>query len=118
MVPWRRREEKKRAERVLRVWRKYWRNVDWLDSDGLIAQVMLRTRVRCSCPMCGNPRRWWGQRTRQELRADDEMAVQLDDVVLPRLPIRTRSIKVRLRVIGRGKPQFKIDTEEDVSMPL
>jgi len=22
----------------------------------------------CSCPMCGNRRRWWGERTVQELR--------------------------------------------------
>lgn len=27
-------------------------------------------RVPCSCPMCGNPRRFTGEVTRQELRAE------------------------------------------------
>jgi hypothetical protein len=30
-----------------------------------------KDRVICSCSMCGNPRRFDGQRTRQELRATD-----------------------------------------------
>jgi hypothetical protein len=31
------------------------------------------TRRICSCQMCGNPRRYWGQETIQELRADRAM---------------------------------------------
>lgn len=27
----------------------------------------------CSCQGCGNPRKWWKQKTLQEIRADSQM---------------------------------------------
>ena len=30
--------------------------------------LLLHTATRCSCWMCGNPRRYWGERTIQEIR--------------------------------------------------
>ena len=33
----------------------------------------------CSCHMCGNPRRAWGEKTRQELRAEMAARSQLED---------------------------------------
>jgi hypothetical protein len=30
--------------------------------------MMARTRKPCSGPCCGNPRKWWGERTVQERR--------------------------------------------------
>lgn len=36
-----------------------------------IGQVA-QTRKPCSCPMCGNPRKWFGQRTLQEINLEDE----------------------------------------------
>lgn len=37
-----------------------------------------KDRVQCSCPMCGNPRRWWGEKPISELRLDDQDAAQLN----------------------------------------
>ena len=31
------------------------------------------TPASCSCPMCGNPRKWFGERTVQERRAMQEV---------------------------------------------
>ena len=83
MVPWRREKGLNKARKVLRVWRGgSWAmlNGDWYADDGEIAQRLLRTRVPCSGSCCGNPRRWFGKRTRQELIADIEMQEQLDDL--------------------------------------
>lgn len=35
---------------------------------------LLHTATPCSCPMCGNPRKYFGHRTIQELRALQEPA--------------------------------------------
>ena len=62
-------EGRKRARRVLRVWRALVDapNPDFAD-DGPLEQVMRFTRVRCSGMCCGNPRRQDGTRTVQERR--------------------------------------------------
>jgi len=80
--PWRRWEGLKRARRVLRVWRNYHSdaNEGWYDHGSLQEQRLLRTRAACSCPMCGNPRRWFGEVTLQEKKADVVMAEQLQEV--------------------------------------
>lgn len=63
----RRQEGLKRAERVLRVYRAVWNYNDPMGlHDGKFAKRLIKTRVPCSCPMCGNPRRHFGQVTRQE----------------------------------------------------
>lgn len=41
-----------------------------------------RQAALCSCPMCGNPRKWFGQRTVQERRADIATRDQLREVGL------------------------------------
>lgn len=57
---------KQRAIRSLRV--------TWdLPRDELTARLIGKRavdRTPCSCSMCGNPRRYFGQATRQEQRAD------------------------------------------------
>lgn len=70
-------------------WRDFrgqWRTgpVTWEDVFALRDHFALRHYdhlARCSCWMCGNPRRFWGQRTFQERRAEDsfrrEMAERL-----------------------------------------
>jgi len=67
----RRRRDKRRMKRKAR---RVWRGVDmperWADHLAV-----------CSCPLCGNPRRHWGERTRQELIADDIERQQLEDIV-------------------------------------
>ncbi|MCK5020853.1 MAG: hypothetical protein KAS32_27780 [Candidatus Peribacteraceae bacterium] len=29
-------------------------------------------QIGCSCPLCGNPRKWRGEKTRQEIRSEQE----------------------------------------------
>ena len=48
-------------ERIKRKRRNYW--------DGRIGKYW-ETPAACSGPCCGNPRKWFGQRTVQERRAD------------------------------------------------
>lgn len=86
MNPNRRQAGINKVRRVMRVWRAGWGDPETCADDGLTAQIMLRTRVRCSGPCCGNPRRHYGQRTRQELRADDMQRVQENDILSNVLP--------------------------------
>ena len=52
----------------------------WEDIPGY-ARILLKTRAPCSCVMCGNPRRHFGAKTRQERIADEDMAEQLREWV-------------------------------------
>jgi len=81
--PWRREKGLSKARKILRVWRGgSWAmlNGDWYADDGEIAQGLFRTRTPCSGMCCGNPRKWYGERTRQELIADEDMQNQLEDI--------------------------------------
>lgn len=74
----RRHEGEKRAQRVLAVWRAS-AVVDpqMYAPNGALFEVMRYTRVRCSGPCCGNPRKWFGERTIQERKADETMKAQM-----------------------------------------
>ncbi|MDI6855135.1 MAG: hypothetical protein QME75_16205 [Deltaproteobacteria bacterium] len=58
-----------------RLWRIYFPDADWrehLTKHGVYAVCVgsyRKVRRPCSCWMCGNPRRYWGARTRQEIAA-------------------------------------------------
>lgn len=39
-----------------------------------------KTQVFCSGPCCGNPRKWFGERTIQEQKADINMKQQMEDL--------------------------------------
>jgi hypothetical protein len=67
----------KRAIRVARIRRSIFSRVgvsnpDYFDDDGIGTLKMIHTRVPCSCPMCGNPRKHFGEVTRQEKLAEIE----------------------------------------------
>ena len=83
MVPWRREAGLRKARKALRVIREryetYGSHVIY-DDDSKTAKIMLRTRQSRSGTPEGNPRRLWGDRTRQELIADIEMQEQLDEL--------------------------------------
>ena len=68
----RREKGKLRVKRVLRVMRETSSHIgiDFYSDDGDYAKRLLRTRHPCSCPMCGNPRRHFGERTLQERTID------------------------------------------------
>jgi hypothetical protein len=54
---------KAKARRVSRLWRSYY------DGDSSRAMKHADYLAVCSCSMCGNPRRWFGERTMQEKKA-------------------------------------------------
>ena len=39
-----------------------------------------KTKVPCSCWRCGNPRKWFGERTRKEIEAEIDYREQLEEV--------------------------------------
>ena len=79
----RRHEGEKRVRRVMRIFRQ---RHNWLEQrypgtytdDGELAKMMISTRVPCSCFMCGNPRRYFGEKTIQERRADEAFIAELE----------------------------------------
>lgn len=41
--------------------------------------MAVNTPCNCSCPMCGNPRRHFGDKTMAELRRDDAFRSQIEE---------------------------------------
>lgn len=64
-----------KVRRILQAWR-------WTDEVAeRYGKRTLSARKRCSCQWCGNPRRHYGQRTREERIATDryvEMVEEMD----------------------------------------
>ena len=58
----------KRARRLLRVLRSIHHSEFYADG-GEYEKRLLKTRVPCSCAMCGNPRRHFGKKTLQEKKS-------------------------------------------------
>lgn len=62
-------------ERLKSKWqRTQWKNQANANFPSLISEakqsgMFVKTRALCSCWMCGNPRKYWGLRSIQELRA-------------------------------------------------
>lgn len=44
------------------------------------AGLYIDTPKPCSCPMCGNPRKWWNEVTRQEMKSNIDFRNQLDEI--------------------------------------
>jgi hypothetical protein len=65
----RRLEGIKRARRILRVWRGIGLDIT---EDELSFKGLIHTRQPCSKCCCGNPRRLFGQFSRQEILAEQE----------------------------------------------
>lgn len=77
----RRQEGIKRARRLVRLYRSWsWFTNGIFDDDAKWEKRLIKTRVPCSCPMCGNPRRHYGERTRQEKLSLEEYLNSLPDV--------------------------------------
>ena len=56
---------------------------------------MAETRPRCSCDMCGNPRRHFAVRTRRELKGTFDAELQLEDVEVH--PSCAKNVQRRIR---------------------
>jgi hypothetical protein len=63
----RRFQELKKKQWVQKLFSKH-RARDLTDAD---VGVYAHTPALCSCYMCGNPRKWWDQKTIQEKKMDD-----------------------------------------------
>ena len=50
---------------------------DELADDPAFIGSIVTTHTRCSCPMCGNPRKWFGEPTRRERLAELDALEQL-----------------------------------------
>ena len=51
-----------------------------LATDPVWLGKMVQTPHPCSGMCCGNPRKWWGEITRQERRKADDAAEQMSDL--------------------------------------
>ncbi len=68
----RRLEGIKKARKVLRVWRGcFGKKEDYYMDGGEAEKRLIKTRVPCSCLWCGNPRKHFGQVTRQEKKVTE-----------------------------------------------
>ena len=79
----RRLEGLKRAHKLLKFYQS-WDEEDHLSKlygdQPCMEKMRIHTRVPCSCPMCGNPRRHFGSKTMQEKRADLAFNDQIDEL--------------------------------------
>ena len=58
---WRRKQEHKKKSKVIRDYHNWWG--DW---DSRSVGLKSHTPKRCSCAMCGNPRKYFNEQTMQE----------------------------------------------------
>ena len=85
--PWRREAGKRKVARILTAWRgqstvqvMQQRYGEDYSLDGRIGHSLFANQTPCSCPMCGNPRKWYRRRSYHERQADEAFAQQIADV--------------------------------------
>ena len=61
---WRRQQEEKKKRKVVKDHDKWW----WEDESPRMVGKKAHTPAMCSCHMCGNPRKYWKEKTIQERR--------------------------------------------------
>jgi hypothetical protein len=81
MRPQRREKGITKAKKVLKIWDAYSFQENYMEGfeNKTRHMTMISTRKRCSCYMCGNPRKFWNEKTMQEKKADISFREQLDD---------------------------------------
>ncbi len=75
-----RRSQSKRVEASARKKLRY-RYICWETSPDEVSQNIKRLKnnlANCSCPSCGNPRKWWKEITMQEKKAKGIFHTQLE----------------------------------------
>ena len=63
---WRRQQEEKKKRKVVKYYDKWW----WDESPRMVGKKA-HTPAMCSCYMCGNPRKYWKEKTIQEKRKEE-----------------------------------------------
>ena len=83
----RRAEGLKRVRKVLNIWKSAnsTRSVELYLPGGTLEHQMINSRAACSCPYCGNPRKYFHQRTRKEVMSDIDMQDQIKSLLISRL---------------------------------
>lgn len=71
----RRHNARRMRQRAKHVWERVWHR----DPNGQQTSRMADNVQQCSCWSCGNPRRHFGAKTRQEKRADHDRTEQMRD---------------------------------------
>jgi len=66
---WRRKQEHKKKSKVIRDYHNWWGG-DW---DSRSVGLKSHTPKRCSCAMCGNPRKYFKEQTMQERKASSKI---------------------------------------------
>jgi hypothetical protein len=72
-----------------RVYHEEWLNYE-ADVDRMLG-VYRKTKVPCSCWMCGNPRRYNHELPRWEQKALLEFSAQMEEVGLGTIPVRIKN---------------------------
>lgn len=84
-IAYRRQQIKKRKNKwrsIITHWHSYLRGYYSDDDVPAVVGVMAQTPCRCSCPYCGNERKWFHRKSRDELVEDEIEAAQRDQVGL------------------------------------
>jgi len=68
-IAYRRAQAEKRKRRARRIISRWFYGHDLADDERFVG-IMATTPCRCSCPFCGNERRHFGKRTREEVAAN------------------------------------------------
>lgn len=61
---------KRKAEKIVRL--EGWTDEEYIQHR---ANKIAKNRTACSCLMCGNPRKFWGHKTIQELRHENDLTI-------------------------------------------
>ena len=67
---WRRQQEEKKKQKVVKYYDKWW----WDESPRMVGKKA-HTPAMCSCHMCGNPRKYWKEKTIQERRNESNTRI-------------------------------------------
>lgn len=66
----RREQEIRKKNKAKKIMKESWGYPDDMIDEKRIGKTASTHGKPCSCPMCGNPRRHFGEKTRQETKAD------------------------------------------------
>lgn len=61
--------------------RKHYFNFSWWANQAKRLGIIAYYPTKCSCPMCGNPRKWFGDRTISECRDDYRYVDGMNDLL-------------------------------------
>lgn len=75
-IAFRRHHRKRRTKNEYNKWMLIWNNHEIATDCG---RRFRDIRTPCSCPACGNPRKWFNEKTRQEKKNIINMQEQVDE---------------------------------------